>query len=911
MPLAPGTRLGPYEIVAPLGVGGMGEVYRARDTRLGRLVAIKVIAAVAPGEADPRRRILHEARAASALNHPNIVTVYDVGTDKGAEFVAMELIDGQSLADTITTRRLPITKVLKYATQIAGALAAAHAAGIIHRDLKPSNVMITGDGTAKVVDFGIAKSLGSYSGETATVTGTAQGHVIGTVGYMSPEQAEGRTVDARSDIFSFGSVLYEMIAGRSPFRRDTALATMAAIARDEPRPLSEYASDVPVELERVTAKCLRKDPARRFQSMADLRVVLEDLPNDIAAQGVKTDASPRRGTLVAAVIAGLVAGAIAVGVVTMLRQRELAVSSMPTELTRLTYDDGYTEGPALSADGTLVAYASDRGGGNNLDIWVQRAAGGEPIRLTQDAADERQPAFSPDGGQIVFRSEANDGALYTIPALGGSPRLMVERGIAGRYSPDGQHVAYWTGGQIGVPGRPGNARTFVIPAAGGTPSELRGFNGARYPVWSPDGQFLLVLGSRTDGSGTERVDWWIVRVADGAAFATGASAAFNAVGIETAGATGSLPIAGAWIGDRVIATGAGNLWSVTVGPAPAQSIQHIQRLTFGPGQSSEPSVSRDGLIAFVGSNAMHNIWSLPLDAETATVRGELRQITRTAGTYGRATFSADGRTLAFQSQQGSRYTIMTMDTTTGRVVDLAVSARPFGPLISPDGTEVAYPGSDGAAYVVARRGGAPKKLCDNCTPGDWTNDGRQVITYIDGSGREIKLVDVASGETRLLLDSDRNLNRPHLSPDNRWLAFRSQGGSGAQVFVSPFRPGSPPAVSEWFAITEPERDVRPCGWSPSSRMLYLVSSRDGFRCLYACPWDPETGRPRGPVQLVGHFHNFRNVASGGTSIISTGAGNAVMKDQILFDLPSNFSNIWTMRLPAISPASDARLTGRP
>jgi Tol biopolymer transport system component/predicted Ser/Thr protein kinase len=897
MPLARGTRFGPYEIVALLGTGGMGEVYRARDTRLGRLVAIKVIAAAGVEDADARHRLLDEARAASSLNHPNIVTVHDVGTDKGAEFVAMELIDGRSLADTLAMSRPPIADVLKYATQIAGALAAAHAAGIIHRDLKPSNVMITADGTLKVVDFGIAKNLGPHSGETLTLGATTRGRIIGTVGYMSPEQAEGRTVDARSDIFSFGSVLYEMISGRPPFIRDTALATLAAIARDEPRPLGEYSDDIPVELERVTAKCLRKNPARRFQSMADLRVVLEDLPNDIAVQRVATDASPRRGMLVAALIAGLVAGAIAVGLFARLRQGDVAVPSMPTELTRLTYDDGYTEGPALSADGTLVAYASDRGGGNNLDVWVQRAAGGEPIRLTQDPADERQPAFSPDGGQIVFRSEAAGGALFTMPALGGSPRLLVEGGIAGRYSPDGHQIAYWTGSQIGFPGRPSNARTFVIPAAGGTPTELRGFNGARYPVWSPDGRSLLVIGSRTDGSGVEIVDWWIVRVADGTAFATGASAAFTGVGLATSGTTGSLPIAGAWIGDRVIAAGAGNLWSVAIGPAPTHSVQHIQRLTFGPGQSSEPSVSRDGMIALVGSNVTHNIWSLPLDAETATVRGELRQITKTAGVYARATFSADGQTLAFQSQQGSRYTVMTMDVTTGRAVDLAVPARPFGPLISPQGTEVAYPGSDGAAYVVARRGGPPKKLCDSCTPGDWTNDGRQVITNLDSGGRQIKLVDVGSGETRLLLDSDQSLNRPHLSPDNRWLAFRSQTGSSGQIFVSPFRPGSPPAVSEWVAITDSERDVRPCGWSPSSRMLYLVSSRDGFRCLYACPWDPEKGRPRGPVQLVGHFHNFRNVASGGTSVISTGAGNAVMKDQILFDLPSNVSNIWTMRLP--------------
>lgn len=315
MSLTAGTRLGPYEIVAPLGAGGMGEVYRARDTRLGRLVAIKVLSATALDDAEEQRRLLHEARAASALNHPNIVTVHDVGTEKGAAFVAMELVDGRPLSDTLAGRALPLFDALKYAIQVADALAAAHAAGIIHRDLKPQNVMVTPQGSVKILDFGIAKTLGPPTGETLTIAQTGAGHIVGTVGYMSPEQAEGRAVDARSDIFSFGSVLYEMLTGQPPFKRDTSMATLAAIVNQEPRPLSAIVETAPPEVERIVAKCLRKDPSRRFQSIADVRVVLEDLRDDLArrsdqasvtaASAQAISAERRYGTIAAALIVGI------------------------------------------------------------------------------------------------------------------------------------------------------------------------------------------------------------------------------------------------------------------------------------------------------------------------------------------------------------------------------------------------------------------------------------------------------------------------------------------------------------------------------------------------------------------------------------------------------------------------------
>jgi Tol biopolymer transport system component len=902
MALESGARLGPYEIIAPLGAGGMGEVYRARDTRLGRTIAVKVLPAVGPGDADSRRRLLQEARAASALNHPNIVAVYDVGTELGSEFVAMELVDGRPLSDLLIRSGLPLADALKYAVQIADAVAAAHAAGIVHRDLKPTNVMVTGAGAIKVLDFGIAKAIGAGSGQTATITvvQTAEGQIIGTPNYMSPEQAEGRPVDPRSDIFSFGSMLYEMITGRVAFRRDTALATLTAITRDEPQKMSAVVDAVPHELERIVTKCLRKDPARRAQSMADLRVALEDVRDDLVAGRIDspTSAAPQTtrriskaelGFIAAALLVGIAVGALVIGRNAASGAPDGAVASLPTALTRVTYDDGYADSPALSPDGKLIAFASDRAGADNLDIWVQQVSGGNPVQLTRGGADERDPSFSPDGGQIVYRSEAEGGALYTIPALGGEPRLLVERGINGRYSPDGRRIAYWTGSQIGTPDAPGSHKTFVMALAGGASSELKGFTGARYPAWSPDGQFLVVAAHRGDASSQ---DWWMVRLADGEAFQTGAAAAFRAAGVE-----GFTPRPAAWIGNQILAATGDHLWSVVAGPAPAHSAQQVHRLTFGPGEASQPSASRDGLVAFVGSTATESVWAMPLDPDTGKVRGELRPLTEGSGPSMRASISANGRLLAFSALR-STVTVLVKDQVDGRVVDLAVPARlgGGGPVISPDGTKVVYPASDDALHVVPTRGGQPRKLCEDCVPGDWTSDSRHLTMSLGRRG--IELMDVGSGaRVPIIKGAGRAYDRPHLSPDDQWLAFRGGGEQGARVFVAPVRPGSPPAESEWIPITDPETDVRPCGWAPSARMVYFVSSRDGFRCLYAQPFDPVKGQKRGPAQLVRHFHNFRSPGGSGASVISTGAGNAITKDMFLLDFSTAVSNIWTMKLP--------------
>ena len=291
MTLAAGTRLGPYEILGPLGAGGMGEVYRARDARLGRDVAIKVLPADRLSDEVQRVRFVREARAASALDHPNIVTIHEIESEGGVDFIVMELVAGRNLRTLIPRQGLPVPEVLRIAIPLADALAAAHAAGIVHRDLKPANVMVTPQGVVKVLDFGLAKLVRKETASPEETTAEAKegplsqpGAVAGTFGYMSPEQASGGSVDARSDVFSFGLLLYEMVTGRRPFGGGSSAEMLAALLKEQPKPPSELVPDVPKELERIIQRCLRKEPGRRFQHMGDVKVELQELKEESDSQ---------------------------------------------------------------------------------------------------------------------------------------------------------------------------------------------------------------------------------------------------------------------------------------------------------------------------------------------------------------------------------------------------------------------------------------------------------------------------------------------------------------------------------------------------------------------------------------------------------------------------------------------------
>src|SRR5258706_821273 len=340
-----------FEIVDKLGEGGMGVVYKARDTRLDRLVALKILPPGKTADPDRKRRFIQEAKAASALNHPNIITVYEIGVDDGVDFIAMEFVTGCNLDALIPRQGMRPSEVLRIAAQIADALAAAHAAGIIHRDLKPGNIMVTESGLVKVLDFGIAKlteksGIGEEVPTETLAAETEKGMILGTVAYMSPEQAQGLKLDNRSDIFSFGALLYEMLTGRRAFRGETQASTIAAVLNREPEPVAET---TPRELDRILQRCLRKDPARRFQTMADLKVGLEELKDEsdsgrLAVQGAPA-AGKRRWPLPAASVA---IAALALGGAWWQWGARSAPTTGPRNLRQLTHDDGETGHPRLS-----------------------------------------------------------------------------------------------------------------------------------------------------------------------------------------------------------------------------------------------------------------------------------------------------------------------------------------------------------------------------------------------------------------------------------------------------------------------------------------------------------------------------------------------------------------------------------
>lgn len=427
MALSAGSSLGPYEITSKLGAGGMGEVYQARDKRLGRTVAIKVLpqGAVTP---EHRARLLQEARTVSNLNHPNIVTLFDVGEQTGTDYLVLEFVPGRTLDRVIPPGGMPLADALRIAIAVAGAVSSAHAAGVLHRDLKPANVMINDSGAVKVLDFGLAKSNAAEvprGADAPTLTmpdlgSSRAGTIAGTPAYMSPEQAEGRKLDSRSDVFSFGAMLYEMLTGKRAFPGDSAASIIASVLREQPRPVREAVPAIPRDLERLLERCLRKDPARRMASLHDVRIELEDIlanpqPDPVEPPAV---AAQRRGSWIPLTAGAM--GIAAAGAAWFLARppRRPMAPPAPVPFTAYTGDEGQ---PAFAADGNQIAFTWNGPGQDNYDIYVKVVGSAEPLRLTKDPAPDFNPAWSPDGKWIYFLRAGEQGmSLYRVPPLGGS-----------------------------------------------------------------------------------------------------------------------------------------------------------------------------------------------------------------------------------------------------------------------------------------------------------------------------------------------------------------------------------------------------------------------------------------------------------------------------------------------------------
>jgi serine/threonine protein kinase/Tol biopolymer transport system component len=780
MRLAAGHRLGSYEIVAPLGAGGMGEVYRARDTRLGREVAIKVLPAERIADEGRRRRFVSEAQAASALNHPNIVTIYEIESADGSDFIVMEYVPGRTLAALIPKTGMPVGEALRVAIPVADGLAAAHARGIVHRDLKPANVVVTHEGVVKVLDFGLAKLMGDDP-EDGDGTGTTftdelpvsrPGAITGTAGYMSPEQATGGSVDARSDVFALGAMLYEMVTGRRAFEGRTVSETLAAVVRDQPRPARDLVPAIPEAFERTIARCLRKEPDRRFQHMVDVRVELEELRQE-ADQAPRTPAVQTRWRAWSR--AGLAAGLAAAALLTWLRWSR-PVAPVPPRLVSLTALPGVETVPTFSPDGKQVAFGWAGEKNENADIYVKIVGDSQLHRLTTDPARDMAPAWSPDGRQIAFLrvapSRPPSGSIHLVSALGGPDRKLGDwQAPAGplSWAPDGRALAT-PRAAFADETAPGAFGIFLVPVDG---AEARLLTQAPpdgrdiAPAFSPDGRHLAYASCSTRiatpcdvfvvdlGPGleprwpsrrlTRQAHYSIERIAwmpDGRSLVYGAELGPETFYLYRVGADGGEAP------ERLELPGVGARFPAIAGERLAFTRwlfdQDIVR--FAPGQPPD---------VFSGSSYLD----------------------------GPARFSPDGRRVAFESMRsGERMEIWLADARGQDSQQLTHEpGRSQGsPAWSPDGRRIAFDslGEDGRwnIWTIDVDGGTARRL--TWDPGDehvpaWSRDGRWVYFGARGDGREgiWRIPSTGGVEERVVELGVGSLGVAQESPDGKTLFF--------------------------------------------------------------------------------------------------------------------------------------------
>jgi Tol biopolymer transport system component/predicted Ser/Thr protein kinase len=870
--IASGTRLGPYEITGAIGAGGMGEVYRARDTRLDRTVAIKVLPQHLADTPEARQRFEQEARAVSALNHPNICTLFDVGSQDGTEFLVMEYLEGETLAARLEKGPLPLDQALKCGIEVADALDKAHRAGIIHRDLKPGNIMLTKTG-AKLLDFGLAKAtLPLASGGTLTAMATRttpvtqQGMIVGTFQYMSPEQVEGKEVDARSDLFSFGSVLYEMLTGRAAFQGRSQLSVASAILEKDPEPINALQPMTPPALDRTVRKCLAKDPEDRWQTARDLLLELKWIAEAGSQAGVPAPvvshrkARERTAWAIAGVVT-LIAIASTIGYV----QR----APKPAQLMRLSAELGadvalYTDFGAnavLSPDGTRLVFVAV--GADKTEHLYIRSLDQMQATALSGAENARDPFFSPDGQWIAFFAV---GKLKKISVQGGAVvtlcDALIDRG--GSWGDDGSIVFAGNSGGLSK-----------VSSAGGKPEPLTTLNQQAGEVTH---RWPQVLRGSKDVIFTEHTR--------GNQFGDAEIAVYSTVSGKSKTVVHGGSYARYVPSGHLVYVHNGTLFAVPFDSKrleiTGQSVPAVEGVASNPGNGgAQFSFSDTGTLMYVAGSAVSSDVSIYwMDAA-----GKFTSLRETPGNYYILAISPDGKRLAMEITSGNRTDIWVYEWERDTLTRLTFAGESnTHPVWTPDGQRIVYGSAEKGTvsnlwWIRADGSGDAQRLTQSNyskVPGSWSPDGK-VFAFFQlnpATSWDIMTMPVEGsektgwkpGEPKPFVNTSATEISPAFSPDGRWMAYQSNESGPMEVYVRPFPgTGGKRQISTdggWF----PE-------WSRNGKELYFTtlnrdkimvatytSSGESFRADKPRLWSPGQFTNRGTSLNYGLHPDGKRIA---------------------------------------------------